>query len=185
VHPPPVTGWQLSRRDRGNRHGEYVAFHGRSGIYWAIVGINVLLITVLAIVVAVPETSIVAKVIVGVIELFLLAVTIGFGKMASAPIRLEIGSQGIQVFARSDTSWFPWHVLDRVEVMRLEGGNLHLVVWCAGANMFPEFDGYGGGPRFLPRLGAVAVCPINVLRARRHLVVRALHAYGGNRVGVL
>jgi Holliday junction resolvase-like predicted endonuclease len=185
VHPPPVTGWQVSRRDRGNRQGEYVAFHGRSGIYWAIVGINVLLITVLAIVIAVPDTSIVAKVIVGMIEVFLVAVTIGFGKMASAPIRLEIGAQGIQVFARSDTSWFPWQVLDRVEVMRLEGGNLHLVAWCAGANMFPEFDRYGGGPRFLPRLGAVAVCPVNVLRARRHLIVRALHAYGGNRVGVL
>jgi hypothetical protein len=184
-HAPPVTGWQVSRRDRGNRQGEYVAFHGRSGIYWAIVGTNVLLITVLAIVIAVPETSIMAKVIVGVIEVFLLAVTIGFGKMASAPIRLEIGAQGIQVFARSDTSWFPWHVLDRAEVMRLEGSNLHLVAWCAGANMFPEFDGYGGGPRFLPRLGAVAVCPINVLRARRHLIVRALHTYGGNRVGVL
>src|SRR6266545_5622839 len=185
VHPPPVTGWQVSRRDRGNRQGEYVAFHGRSGIYWAIVGINVLLITVLAIVIAVPDTSIVAKVIVGMIEVFLVALTIGFGKMASAPIRLEIGVQGIQVFARSDTSWFPWQVLDRVEVMRLEGGNLHVVAWCAGANMFPEFDGYGGGPRFLPRLGAVAICPVNVLQARRHVIVRALHTYGGNRVGAL
>ncbi len=185
VHRPPVTGWQVSRRDRGNRQGEYVAFHGRSGIYWAIVGINVLLMAVLAIIIAVPETSILAKVIIGAVEVFLLAVTIGFGKMASAPIRLEIGAQGIQVFSRSDTSWFPWQVLDRVEVMRLEGGNLHLVAWCAGANSFPEFDGYGGGPRFLPRLGAVAVCPVNVLRARRHLIVRALHAYGGNRVGAL
>src|SRR6266536_3188804 len=185
VHPPSATGWQVSRRDRGNRQGEYVAFHGRSGIYWAIVGINVLLIAVLAIVIAVPETSILAKVIVGMIEVFLIAVTIGFGRMATAPIRLEIGAQGIQVFARSDTCWFPCQVLDRVEVMRLEGGNLYLVAWCAGANMFPEFDGYGGGPRFLLRLGAVAVCPVNVLQARRHLIVRALHAYGGNRVGTL
>ncbi len=185
VHRAPVTGWQVSRRDRGNRQGEYVAFHGRSGIYWAIVGINILLIAVLAIVIIVPETSTLAKVIVAIIEAFLVAATIGFGKMASAPMRLEIGVQGIQVFARSDTSWFPWQVLDRVEVMRLEGGNLHVVAWCAGANMFPEFDGYGGGPRFLPRLGAVAICPVNVLQARRHVIVRALHTYGENRVGTL
>ncbi|HET8660718.1 MAG TPA: restriction endonuclease [Micromonosporaceae bacterium] len=46
--PPSANGWQVSRHDRGNRQGEYVAFHGRSGIYWAIVGINVLLILVLA-----------------------------------------------------------------------------------------------------------------------------------------
>ena len=93
--------------------------------------------------------------------------------------------QGIQVFARSGTSWFPWQVIDRVEVTRLEAGALHVVAWCAGANAFSTSDGFGGGPRFLPSLGAVAVCPISVLRARRHLIVRALTYYGGNRAGVL
>jgi len=177
--------WQVTRPDRGNRSGEYVAFQGRGGIYWAIVGIISLLIAVLVIVIAASETSVVVKIIVGLIVVFLVTITGGCARMAGAPIRLEIGAQGIQVFARSETSWFPWQVIDRVEVMRLEGGNLHVVAWCARANMFPEFDGFGGGPRYLPRLGAVAVCPITVLRTRRHLIVRALHTYGGNRIGTL
>lgn len=191
--PQPVTtrheanalGWQATRPDRGNPAGGYITFGGRSGIYWAIVGINSLLIALLAIVLLSPGPSATAKIFLGLAEAFLLAVTIGFGKVAAAPVRLEIGTQGIQVFARSSTSWFPWSIVDRVEVMRLEGGNLHIVAWCQGANTFPDFDTYGGGPRFLPRLGAVAICPVNVLRARRHMLVRALQAYGGNRVGTL
>lgn len=181
----PTIGLQVSRRDRGNPSGEYVAFHGYSGIYWLIVGINCLLMMALGIIILASDASILTRVIMGAIETFLVFVTWGFAKMAAAPVRLEVGSHGVQVFARSDTSWFPWQIIDRVEVMRLEGGGPHIVVWCAGANMFPEFDNYGGGPRFLPRLGSVAICPINVLRARRHLIVRTLHTYGGNRVGTL
>jgi hypothetical protein len=157
-----------------------VTFTGRQAIYGAS-SVNAALIGVLLLVLLFIEST-VAKVVLGSVELFIVVITIGFANMARAPIRLEIGSAGIQLFARRGTSWFPWQVLGRVEVMRV-GGNPHIVGWCVGADTFPDWDNLGGGPRYVRTLNAVAICPISVLRTRRHLVVRALHEYGGNIVG--
>ncbi|MFG3582304.1 restriction endonuclease [Micromonospora chersina] len=178
-------GWVASRPDRGNPPGEYAAFSANSGLYWTLVGLNSVLIVLLAIAIPTTDIPLLAKVGLGLAGAFLIFLTIGFGKMASNPTRLEIGREGIQVFSRSGTVWFPWHVLNRVEVMRLEGGTLHLVGWCENAELFPDSDGFGGGPRFLPSLKAVGICPLSILHTRRHLVVRALQTYGGNRYGRL
>lgn len=105
----------------------------------------------------------------------------GLGSMARLPIRFEVGVNGMQVFARRETTWIPWEAVDRVDIVRVSG-NPHVVAWSRYADRFPDLDTFGGGPCFLPRLGAIAVCPLNVLRARRHEVIRALDRYAGNRI---
>ncbi|MEV6370174.1 restriction endonuclease [Micromonospora musae] len=175
--------WVLSRPDRGNPPAEHAAFAASSGMYWTIVGINTLLIILLAIAIPTTDIPLVAKILMGLFDTFLVLATIGFANMARNPTRLEIGREGIQVYSRSGTYWFPWQVLNRVEIMRLEGGTRHLVGWCTDPELFPDSNHSGGGPRFLPKLEAVAICPLNILHTRRHLVARALHTYGGNRYG--
>jgi hypothetical protein len=113
---------------------------------------------------------------------FVLFLTIGWAKMARSPIRLEIGSRGIQVFARSESTWIPWEVIDRVGVVRV-AGQQHLVAWSQAADVFPEFDTYGGGPRYLPQHGGIAICSLSVLRAGRHHIMRALRTYSTSPVG--
>jgi hypothetical protein len=183
--PREQVDWVISRPDRGNPPAEYAAFAASNGIYWTVVSFNSLLIIVLAIAISTTAIPLFTKVLLGLFTAFLTFVTIGFAKMASSPTRLEIGSEGIQVYSRSGTSWFPWQVLDRVEIMRLEGGNRHLVGWCTTPEVFPQSDSFRGGPRFLPKLKAVAICPLNILHTRRHLVARALQTYGANRYGQL
>ncbi|MGW3619139.1 restriction endonuclease [Micromonospora arida] len=170
----------LSRTDRGNPPGEYAAFAASSGMYWTIVGINTLLIILLAIIIPTTDTPLVAKVLIGVFAAFLVFATVGIANIARNPTTLEIGKMGIQVYRRNGTYWFPWQVLNRVEMMRLEGGTRHLVGWCTNPELFPESDSFGGGPRFLPKLKAVAICPLNILHTRRYLVARALQTYGGS-----
>ncbi|MBM0232478.1 restriction endonuclease [Micromonospora sp. STR1_7] len=170
----------LSRADRGNPPGEYAAFAASSGMYWTVVGINTLLIILLAIIIPTTDIPLVAKALIGLFAAFLVLATVGFANMARNPTKLEIGRNGIQVYSPSGPYWFPWQVLNRVEMMRLEGGTRHLVGWCTNPELFPESVSLGGGPRFLPKLKAVAICPLNVLHARRHLVARALQTYGGS-----
>ncbi|WP_433530434.1 restriction endonuclease [Micromonospora sp. CA-263727] len=182
VEPPREHGdWVLSRPDRGNPPADYVAFAASSGMYWTIVGITTLLITLLAMIIATADIPLIAKALLGLFDAFLVFATIGFANMARNPTRLEIGRAGIQVYSRSGTYWLPWQALDRVEIMRLEAGTRHLVGWCTNPELFPESTSSGGGPRFLPKLNAVAICPLNTLHTRRHLVARALQTYGGNR----
>ncbi len=182
VEPPREHGdWVLSRPDRGNPPAEYAAFAASSGMYWTIVGINTLLVIVLAIIIPTAHIPLVAKALLGLFDAFLVFATIGFANMARNPTRLEIGRAGIQVYSRSGTYWFPWQALESVEIMRLKAGTRHLVGWCTNPELFPESSSSGEGPRFLPKLNAVAICPLNTLHTRRHLVARALHTYGGNR----
>ncbi|MGW0215605.1 restriction endonuclease [Micromonospora chokoriensis] len=171
----------LSRADRGNPPGEYAAFSASSGMYWTLTGINAVLIVLLAIIIPTTDIPLVAKVLIGLFAAFLVFVAIGSANMARNPTTLEIGRKGIQIYSRSGTYWFPWQDLNRVEVMRLEGGTRHLVGWCPNPELFPESNSYGGRPRFLPKLKAVAICPLNILHTRRHHVDRALQTYGGSR----
>jgi hypothetical protein len=183
--PHPALGavpWNVTQTERGNQDGAYATFHAYRHIYWVIVGLNTALVLLLLLMIATSELPIVAKIISGVVGIFLTFITYGYVKMAKSPVRLEIGAQGLQVFARRETAWIPWEVIERVDVVRVQGHQC-LVAWCEGADMFPEFDSFGGGPRYLPKIGAIAVCPLTVLHARRHQIVRALRAYGGRRVG--
>jgi hypothetical protein len=170
------------RTDRGNQQGAYVTFEAHRRLYWVVVGLSLALILVLSILATASDLSGIGKLISGLIAIFVLILTLGFANMARSPVRLEIGAQGVQVFARSETSWIPWEAIERIDILPVQG-HQYIVAWCRGADMFPEFDAFGGGPRFLPKLGAIAICPISVLRTRRHLVARALRTYGGNRVG--
>jgi len=184
TQPPvaPAVPWNVIRTDRGNQQDAYVTFEAHRRLYWVVVGLNLALILVLSILATASDLSGIGKLISGLAAILVLILTVGFASMAKSPVRLEIGTQGVQVFARSETTWIPWEVIDRIDILLVQG-HQYIVAWCRGADMFPEFDTFGGGPRFLPKLGAIAICPISVLRTRRHLVARALRTYGGNRVG--
>jgi hypothetical protein len=169
----------LSADERGNDEGAYVTFHSYRRPYWVLVVLLTLIAAVAAIVVVSPGNALlrVGFAMMGAIALLL---TLAFGRMARWPVRLEIGAQGIQLFARSGTTWIPWSVIERIGVRRVQGVP-HVVAWLREAEIFPDFDSLGGGPRYLPQLGAVAVCSVSILHARRHEVVRALYTYAGGR----
>lgn len=184
TQPPvaPAVPWNVVRADRGNQEGAYVTFEAHRRLYWVVVALNIALIFVLSILATASDLSGIGKFFAGLVAAVVLILTVGFANMARSPVRLEVGAQGVQVFARSETTWIPWEVIERIDIVPVQG-HQYIVAWCRGADMFPEFDSFGGGPRFLPKLGAIAICPISVLRTRRHLVARALRMYGGNRVG--
>jgi hypothetical protein len=149
--------WNPVRADRGNPKGAYVAFVGRQGLYallTLLLGFLILLLLFLLFIV-----GWFGKVLLALAVVVCILLAWGFGLMAAVPVRLEIGLFGMQVHARRETVWIPWEVVDRVDVIRVEG-NPHVVAWCERADLFPELDTFGGGPRFLPALGAIAVCPL-------------------------
>jgi Holliday junction resolvase-like predicted endonuclease len=172
-------GWVMNQPERQNPGGQYDTFVSRQGVYAFLVTLIALLVIVSFLVM--PALGMLGRIMIGAIDLFLIVLSIGFSKMASSPVRLEIGVNGIQVFARSGASWLSWSEMQRVDVIRL-GGNPTLVAWLQHPAAFPELDTFGGGPRYLPHLEAVAVCPLTVLRARRHEVYRSLQRHAGNRI---
>lgn len=172
--------WDAFRTDRGNRDGACVTFDAHKGLYWVLTSLVAVLSAMMTAVAVVSSASVTLRIIVGVAAAFSAAVGVGFGVMARSPVRLEIGEAGIQLFARSGTTWLPWNVLERVAVRR-RGGSHHIVAWLREAEIFPDFDTFGGGPRYLQDSGAVAVCSISTLRVARHEIVRALMYYGGSR----
>jgi hypothetical protein len=184
TQPPvaPAVPWNVVRTDRGNQQDAYVTFEVHRGLYWIVVGLSLALILVLSILATASDLSGIGKLVAGLVAIVVLILTVSFANMARSPVRLEIGAQGVQVFARSETTWIPWEVIERIDIVPVQG-HQYIVAWCRGADMFPEFDTFGGGPHFLPKLGAIAICPVSVLRTRRHVVARALRTYGGNRVG--
>jgi hypothetical protein len=140
-----------------------------------------LLLSFLVVVLLLVTTSLGGKIFGGIFVAFLIFLSIGFGRMAKSPIRLEIGSRGVQLYARSGTTWLPWEVIDAIAVKKIVG-TPHLVAWIHDPNRFPEFDTLGGGPRFLPKLNAIDICSLSVLHAPLHQIVQALHTYGKFRV---
>ncbi|QKW37041.1 caspase family protein [Actinomadura sp. NAK00032] len=172
------TAWDPFRQDRGNSENEYTSFETRRRLYWIItvmlgvLGVGLIGGSLL------PATAVGWRAALGAAGAFVVLLCAGFFGMARRPLRLEIGRQGIQVFARSGTSWLPWTVLDKVTIERI-GGVHHVVALLEEAEIFPDFDAFGGGPRFLERTGKLDICAISILRAGRHDIARALVTYGG------
>ncbi|GAA4212573.1 caspase family protein [Microbispora amethystogenes] len=178
---PPGLKWDVFRASRGNESGNYTIFHGRRHMYWTLSILTTILGLLSCLIAATAQLSLIVKIPLAILGLFLLVLIFGFLQMARSPVRLEIGSQGIQLFARSGTTWIPWEFVSAVDIERANG-NDHIVVWLNEADIFPDFDTFGGGPQFIPKMGAIALCSINVLSASRHQIARTLWAYGGESV---
>ncbi|MCA1702041.1 MAG: hypothetical protein LC808_01720 [Actinobacteria bacterium] len=171
--------WNPFRTGRGNDERSHVAFTSYKWLY-GILAILVLIFSLLLIVGIFASTSLGGKIIYSVLAVFLIFIAIGFVGIVKSPIRLEISSRGIQLFARSGTTWLPWEVVETVTIKRI-GGVFHVVAWLPYSDVFPQFDSWGGGPRYIPKINAIAVCSLSVLRAPRHQVVRALRTYAGSK----
>ncbi|SNR23905.1 caspase family protein [Actinomadura mexicana] len=174
------TAWDPFRRDRGNVENEYTSFEAHRRLYWIITALWGVLGAGLIASSFLPDIALGWRAALSVASTIVLLLCVGFFGMARRPLRLEIGRQGVQLFARSGTSWLPWTVLDKVTIERI-GGVHHIVAMLEEAEIFPDFDTFGGGPRYLEQTGRLDVCPISVLRAGRHDVARALFTYGGGR----
>jgi Holliday junction resolvase-like predicted endonuclease len=170
--------WDPQQAHRGNPSGQYATFHGYQNLYWANVAVMFLLVFVTSF--GVIDGRGLWKVLFGgaiAVEVLLI---VQCWRLAMRPIRLEIGTAGIQTFFPRNTAWIPWEYIDRVDIIRADG-NLAVVAWSKHANLFPTAGESGLGAFYLPAIGAVAVCPLGPLRAKRHDVARALHMYGMNR----
>ncbi|MQY21703.1 restriction endonuclease [Nocardia macrotermitis] len=170
--------WDPHQSSRGNPTGQYVAFSGYQAIYWALVGILVLLAAITT-VLAIGDQGF-GRIFAVVAVVFEVVLIMGFWRLAMHPIRLEVGRMGIQAFFPQDTAWMPWDRIDRVDVVRVNG-NLAVVAWSEYAKLYPTTGEAGQGPHYVPTFDAVAICPLGPLRARRHEIVRALQSYGQNR----
>jgi Holliday junction resolvase-like predicted endonuclease len=176
--PGGESAWDPQQARRGNPSGQYLTFQGYQGLYWILVALMLLLALVTSF--GVIDGRGFWKVIFAGIVAFEVLLVVGFWRLAMRPIRLEIGVTGIQTFFPRNTAWMPWEQVDRVDVIRADG-NLAVVAWSRYATLFPTTGEAGMGAHYIPSLGAVAVCPLGPLRAKRHDVVRALQRYGQNR----
>lgn len=180
IFPPDAVaiGWDPQQSLRGNPAGQYVTFEGRQGIYWVLVAI-LMLIAVLATAGAIGGGAVlrVACVVFVAIDV---ALIIGFWRLAMRPVRLEVGAIGVQTFFPRNSAWMPWELIDRIDVVRVDG-NLGIVAWSRHAAVYPTAGEGGMGAHYVPPLGAVTLCPLGPLRAGRRDVVRALQFYGQNR----
>ncbi|GAB2863141.1 hypothetical protein GCM10027176_76240 [Actinoallomurus bryophytorum] len=172
--------WDAFRPDRGNAEGACTTFAAYKRLYVLLACLVGALSFVAAAFTATSNGAVVLRVALGIVTIFLAVAAFGFVGRARSPVRLEIGAQGIQLFARSGTTWLPWNAVDSVAVRRV-GGARHVVASLREAEMFPDLDTFGGGPRFMRGGDALDICSIDVLRASRHEVVRALLTYGGDR----
>ncbi|KAA8890585.1 restriction endonuclease [Nocardia colli] len=175
---PALPSWDPQQSLRANPSGLYVTFEGRQGIYWVLVAILLLASVVAALgVIGGPGLWRVVSGVLGIVALCLVG---GFWRMAMRPVRLEIGAAGIQAFFPRNCAWMPWDRVDRAEVVRVDG-NLAVVAWSMYATVYPTAGEAGMGAHYVPSVGAVALCPLGPLRAKRHDVARALQLYGKGR----
>ncbi|WP_219515631.1 caspase family protein [Nonomuraea ceibae] len=173
--------WDVDRSSRGNDEGAYVTFEARHRSYWVLTFLTSLLGLLAVLLAFTAELPTFAKIAFGVGAAVCLALTFGYVQMARAPVRLEIGTRGVQLFARSGTTWIPWSVIGAIDIEQVNGSP-HVVVWLEEADIFPDSDIFGGGAQFMPKHGAIALCSISILRARRHEIAKALRGYGGQHV---
>ncbi|WP_327141144.1 HNH endonuclease [Nocardia sp. NBC_01327] len=171
-------GWDSQQSLRGNPAGQYMTFEGRQGIYWMLVGI-LLLMAVLATAGTIAGTWAWRIAFVGFIAIDT-PLIIGYWRLAMQPIRLEVGAVGVQTFFPKGSAWMPWDLIDRIDVIRVDG-NLGVTAWSRHADDFPTSTEAGTGAHYVPSLGAVTLCPLGPLRAGRRDVLRALRFYGRNR----
>lgn len=177
--PPAPSAWDPQQSRRGNPPDQMVIFPGKQGIYWALIGVLILL-TILTTLLAIGISGLVQHIAFGVATLILIRLIVGFWRLAMKPIRLEIGAAGIQTYFPKNAAWLPWDRIDRAEVMRTDG-NLQVVAWSTDAKSFPTAGESLQTAHYIPALEAIAVCPLGPLRAKRHKVVRALEFYGRHR----
>ncbi|WP_330182161.1 HNH endonuclease [Nocardia sp. NBC_01503] len=173
-----TVGWDPHQSSRGNPTGQYVTFAGRQGIYWALVGI-LLLMAVLATAGAIAGNWAWRIAFVGFIAVDV-PLVIGFWRLAMQPIQLEVGAVGVQTFFPKNSAWMPWDLIDRIEVTRVDG-NLGVVAWSRYADTYPTASEEGMGAHYVPALNAVRLCPLGPLRNGKPDIVRALRFYGQNR----
>ncbi|WP_211216197.1 restriction endonuclease [Longispora albida] len=178
--PDPRIPWDVRRPDRGNPEGQYAVLDAHRAYYKVIVALLTLLVALLIAMVFAPEFSTLERAGAGCLAAFFTLMIIGFAGMARSPVRVEVGTEGIQVYSRTETAWIPWTEITRIDVIRVRG-HLHIVAWTPQAALFPEYDNFGGGPQYVPSLGAVTLGAVNVLKAKRHEILRVLRHYGGGK----
>lgn len=122
-------GWDPFRTERGNEEGSYVTFTSHKWLYWILTPL-IFVLGLITLIGALESTSWGTKIVGVIFATFLVFVAIGLGNMAWSPIRLEIGSRGVQLFARSGTTWLPWEVIEAIDIKRL-GGTPHVVAWLS------------------------------------------------------
>jgi hypothetical protein len=160
---------------------EHVTFHQHRMMYVILVILCALLAVVLAII-AFAETSMLARLLWAGLAGLALFFTFAWIRFVRFPVSLEIGARGIELFHRKGWVWLPWSAIDRVEVVRYQGQS-HIVSWFHGSGDFPDFDAFGGGPQFIPKLGGASLCSVGILHAPRQEIVRALRYFSQNRSG--
>ncbi|WP_082032463.1 restriction endonuclease [Nocardia vulneris] len=170
--------WDPRQPWRGNPAGQYVAFEGHQRMYWGCVAL--LLCAAIVMTVAVISDHSAWRIVWAGVVVVEVVLIVGFWRLAMRPVRLEVGSSGIQAFFPKDNAWMPWDRIDRVDVARVDG-SLAIVAWSRYAKNFPTAGETGIGAHYVPSFDAVAICPLGPLRAKRHEVVRALEFYGHNR----
>ena len=170
--------WDPQQARRGNPPNEYTTFHGYQGIYWVAVALMLLLafVTIFGVI----DGRGLWKVAASAAVIFELLLVVGLWRLAMRPIRLEIGTAGIQAFFPQRSAWLPWEQIDRIDLVRTNG-SLAVVAWSAQARVFPTAGESGMGAFYIPSMAAVAICPLGHLLAKRHDVARALQVYGQNR----
>lgn len=175
----PSINWDINRAGRGNGENTKI-FHAHRRTYWLLFSVLLLLLLVVAVIAATPDVSVPSRIAAACGGATVFFFIYASARMARSPVRLEIGANGVQLFARSRTTWLPWRIIDRIEVIRVQG-TPHVVAWIPDPKIFPTFDTLGGGPRYVPALGAVAVCPVGVMRASAREIRQALNTYYDGR----
>jgi hypothetical protein len=194
VGPMPIvpSSWEgrtlplMSRqRPRGgpqrNIGVEHVTFQQHRTMYVIAAVLLALLAAVLTLIVF-EETSMLARVLWGGLAALALSFSYVCVRFARFPVSLDVGARGLELFHRRGWVWLPWSAIERVEVVRYQSQS-HIVSWFNGSDDFPDFDAFGGGPRFIPKLGGASLCSVGILRAPRQDIVRALRYFSRNHPG--
>jgi hypothetical protein len=158
---------------------EHVTFEQHRTMYVILVVLCALLAVVLTIIAFSESSTLVRLLWVGLAGLALLF-TYAWIRFVRFPVSLDIGARGIELFHRRGWVWLPWSAIERVEVVRYQGQS-HIVSWFHGSDDFPDFDAFGGGPQFIPKLGGASLCSVGILSAPRQEVARALRYFSQNR----
>jgi Holliday junction resolvase-like predicted endonuclease len=172
--------WNIGRESRANPSGGYVAFVGYHGVYWTVA----ILWGILGLVtlIGVFYVTVLYKLLLIVALAFEIGIVRRSAQLALKPLRLEIGTEGLQLFYPGGAGWVPWAAISRGEVMRVAGVRF-ILLWIEYGPVFPPFGEVKHGPTWMPSLNAVAFCSLSQIRGRRSEVIGALRRYSGNRFG--
>ena len=186
-YPPSWEGQTLLKskeRPQGgpqqNTGVEHITFKQHHTMY-VVATVLLLMVTNLLVFIVLVERSTLARLLWGGLAVLTLSFTLICIRFARFPVSLDVGARGIELFHRRGWIWLPWSVIERVEVIRFQSQS-HIVAWFNGSDDFPDFDAFGGGPQFLPKLGGASLCSVGILRAPRQEIVRALCYFSQNHI---